>query len=141
MRFASAAALAALVATVWWAFRRPEREPLTRWTRITADTGLTTEPAISADSKLVAYASDRGGGGSLDIWVQQLAAGGQAIRITDSDADEHEPAFSPDGSRLVFRSEQDGGGIYVVPSLGGNPALLARRGRGPRFAPDGKSIA
>ena len=42
---------------------------------------------------------------------------------------------------MAFRSERSGGGIYVVPSLGGDAVLLAPRGRGPRFSPDGHWIA
>jgi Tol biopolymer transport system component/DNA-binding winged helix-turn-helix (wHTH) protein len=123
----------------WWVLIRPKPEPARHWERITADAGLTTDPAISPDGKLLAHASDRAGGG-LDIWVQQLAQGGQALRITSGDADEHEPSFSPDGSKIVFRSEQNNGGIYIVPALGGEPALLAPAGRDPRFSPDGSSV-
>jgi Tol biopolymer transport system component len=121
---------------IWGVMTRPRLESTSRWARVTADAGLTTDPAISPDGKLLAYSSDRAGG-SLDIWVQQLAEGGQAIRITSGDADEHEPAFSSDGSKIVFRSEQNGGGVYIVASLGGQPKMLAPLGRNPRFSPDG----
>lgn len=125
----------------WWILSRPRPESSTSWARITADAGLTTDPTISADGKLLAYSSDRAGSGGLDIWVQQLTEGGRAIQVTHSAADEHEPSFSPDGSRIVYRSEQDGGGVYVVSALGGEPTLLAPRGRGPKFSPDGSSVA
>ena len=52
-------------------------------TQLTADAGLTTDPAISPDGKLVAYASDRSGEGNLEIWVQQFN-GRQASRLTQS---------------------------------------------------------
>ncbi len=108
--------------------------------KLTSESGLTTDPTVSADGKLLAYASDRAGKGNLDIWVQQLA-GGEALQITSDDADERDPSFSPDGSKIVFRSERDGGGIYVVSSLGGEPRRIADHGRRPRFSPDGKQIA
>jgi Tol biopolymer transport system component len=107
---------------------------------ITADNGLSGYPVISRDGKLVAFASDRAGEDNLDIWVEQVG-GRDPIRLTRDPADESSPAFSPDGTMIVYRSEKNGGGIYLVPSLGGAPVLLAARGRNPRFSPDGRWVA
>ncbi|HEX5108768.1 MAG TPA: protein kinase [Vicinamibacterales bacterium] len=106
---------------------------------ITSDDSFSTEPAISRDGSLVAYASDRAGNGQLDLWLQHTS-GGPPIQLTFNPADDREPSFSPDGSRIAFRSDRDGGGIYVMNALAGEthmPAqLVVEGGRGPRFSPD-----
>jgi Tol biopolymer transport system component len=110
--------------------------------RLTAGSFLNTEPTLSPDGEWVAYASDRGSEGNLDIWVQRLS-GGEPLQLTRDAADDREPTFSADGSRIAFRSERDGGGIYVMPAHSGSEARVLVRGgaHGPRFSPDGRWLA
>jgi len=137
----TAAALALIaVAAIWWQSRQRSGPAQLKISRLTFDQGLTAEPAISPDGKLAAYSSDRGGDDGRNIWVQQIA-GGQPLRLTTSPALDRMPSFSPDGSRIVFQSTRDGGGIYIVNALGGGERKIAGRGIGPRFSPDGSTIA
>ena len=86
---------------------------------------LTCDPALSPDGKLLAYASDRGGKGVLDIWVQPATrnppsqrvaptAGkwpipkSEWIDVTDGTQWDDKPRWSPDGGLLYFTSERDG---------------------------------
>ncbi|NTV80941.1 MAG: protein kinase, partial [Candidatus Aminicenantes bacterium] len=107
---------------------------------LTFDSGFTGYPTLSPGGNLMAYSSDRGGSGNLDIWVQQVS-GGRPLRLTDHPADDWHTSFSPDGSQIAFRSERDGGGIYLVDSLGGEPRRISGRGYAPTYSPDGRSIA
>jgi len=108
--------------------------------RITTESGLCVNPAISPNGTMLAYASDRSGDGNFDIWVRQIG-GGDAMRLTKNPADDVEPDFSPDGTKIVFRSTRDGGGLYIIPALGGEERRIANGGRQPQFSPDGSKIA
>ena len=109
-------------------------------TRLTFDTGLSTYPVLSPDGTRVAYASDRDSDGNLNIWIQQVATGDR-LRLTRNNADEYELDFSPDGNRIAYHSGLEGGGLYVVSALGGEPRRIVRGGHGPRFSPNGETIA
>ncbi|OFW08702.1 MAG: hypothetical protein A3H96_08545 [Acidobacteria bacterium RIFCSPLOWO2_02_FULL_67_36] len=134
------AATTLIAALLLWGKLSDNPAQTAKQTQITADSGFTTDPALSQDGKLVVYVSDRAGEGNLDIWIQNLASG-QAHRLTDDPADERAPSFSPDGSRIVFRSEKDGGGIFTIAAFGGEPRLVATGGQAPRYSPDGSLIA
>jgi eukaryotic-like serine/threonine-protein kinase len=108
--------------------------------RLTSDGGLTTEPAISPDGKLLAFSSDRGGDGRLDIWVKQVD-GNEPIRLTHDPVNATQPDFSPDGTQIVFHSDRDRRGVYLISALGGTERKIADEGYAPHFSPDGKSIA
>jgi hypothetical protein len=45
---------------------------------------------------------------ATDIWVLDLARGGQAMRVTDNAAFEFDPIWSRDGRTLVFNSNRNG---------------------------------
>ena len=118
----------------------PPGLPGGKFTRITADAGLSAFPALSPDGKLIAYSADRGLNGEQDLYVRQVAAG-QPIRLTFDGLGNTTPDFSPDGTRIVFRSNRNGGGIYEIPALGGHERLVARGGLNPKYSPDGSYIA
>jgi len=123
----------------WLARSGPAEKPLT-FTMLTHDTGLSNWPAISRDGKLVAYASDRAGGDTQDIWVQQVEGGG-AIRITDGSANFTDPTFSADGSRIAYWSASGDGTVYLTSALGGEPRQVTSGADFPALSPDGKWVA
>jgi Tol biopolymer transport system component len=98
------------------------------------------QPAISADGKFVVFVSDRGG--TFDLWLQRVGSG-SPIQLTHSAFGVHWPAFSPDGTQIVYHNDnrQPPGDIYTIPLLGGEPQKVGELGWGPRFSPDGRSIA
>jgi Tol biopolymer transport system component len=126
-------AVLVLVVTQW-------RERVKDAVRLTSETGMAGAPNISADGKWVAYTSDRGQPGNLDIWIQSTA-GGQARRLTTDPAIDTDPTLSPDGRLVAFRSERSGGGIYTAATDGSGDSLLVAGGRSPAFSPDGRWIA
>ena len=136
---AAAVVAAGLGAAAMWAARpAPPAADIWRVTRVTNDAGVTVNPAISRDGRLVAYVSDRGGT-NTDLWVQQVD-GGDPVQLTRDLAFCHDPAFSPDGSKIAVTCGGDRGTVYVVPTLGGLPRRIAE-GEWPQFSPDGSQIS
>ena len=126
---------------VWRGWRNTEetlRQPL-EITRLTPQGGLSIDPAISPDGKLLVFSSDRAGEGHLDLWIKQIGSE-NAVRLTHDTDDDVEPSFSPDGTQIAFRGLRDDGAVYLIPALGGEETKVADGGRRPRFSPDGRSI-
>lgn len=108
----------------------PECEPR----QLTSSQGLETEPALSPDGTMVAYASNQTG--NFDIWVVDIASG-RTLQLTDDPASDRLPAWFPDGSAIAFVSDRSGTtGIWTTTRLGGPAVLLAPDASDPAIAPD-----
>ncbi len=156
---AAVAILALVAAALALRDRAPAAKPELKLHQVTYQPGLESEPSLSKDGKFLAYTSDESG--NLDIHVVPTG-GGQAIRVTDSDADDAQPSWSPDGSKIAFVSARDhdgrltmplgvaslqvyvlgrGGDIFIMPALGGAPVKLVSDAYYPAWSPDGTRMA
>ncbi|HXS96866.1 MAG TPA: protein kinase [Candidatus Limnocylindrales bacterium] len=113
---AAAAVVVAAAAVALFLSRRPAPLQPGSLTQITFDGGIAATPAISPDGKLLAFASDRAGAGSIDIWIRQLAGGG-LIKLTSQPGVSYYPQFSADGTKLYYLT--GGQSIVEMPSFGG----------------------
>lgn len=98
------------VRQMWQVFR--DATPPLPLTRAESDvTGYTLSP----DGFTVAYSSDS------QLWLQRLNDGSEPIVLADlRHNDDSFPDFSPDGQTLAYTD----GGIWMVPTIGGEPSLL-----------------
>jgi DNA-binding winged helix-turn-helix (wHTH) protein/dipeptidyl aminopeptidase/acylaminoacyl peptidase len=122
------------IMTVAW-LRQQSKAPLQE-PRLVVSFGW--QPTLSRDGKLLAYVSSVGSE-LPHIWLQQTAGGGE-IRVTSGSDPDYVPDFSPDGTHIAFYSERGGGGIYIAPSLPGEPRLLVAHAGYPRFSPTGERV-
>lgn len=86
--------------------------------------------------------------GYVHVAVMNSDGTGRVILTTVYGGADHNPRFSPDGTKILFWRETSppcGGqstlaGLYVMPSTGGSPTLLAADGGSGVFSPDGTKI-
>ena len=126
-------------ATVLLVVRAHRLPRISELVQLTPAMSLSADPSLSRDGKIIAYTSDQGESGNLDIWVQQLPDG-TPTRITTDPMTDDVPSLSPDGRTVAFRSDRDHGGIYVADVARGAERLVSSGGHDPKFSPDGRSI-
>ena len=106
--------------------------------------GREDTPSFSPDGKQLAYVWNGDEGTQTDIYVR-LTAGGEPVRLTETDTKEQYPVFSPDGSQIAFvRDFKTYGEVFLIPALGGTERRVCHLFSGNysiSFAPDGKSLA
>jgi Tol biopolymer transport system component len=135
----AAALVGALVVASVLRFTGEDPLPHASPRQVTMAPGWESDPALSPDGGLVAYASDESG--NADIWIVDVR-GGNAIRLTDDPASDTHPAWYPDGSAVAFTSDRAGGSaIWKVLRFGGAPSLLVPDAVDAVLSPDGSQIA
>ncbi|HLO66044.1 MAG TPA: S9 family peptidase [Holophaga sp.] len=73
--------------------------------QITFTKGAEGDVAWSPDSRRIAFTAKREGDEVAQVYVLDLAGGGEAQRVTDLALGADAPRWSPDGARLLFVSE------------------------------------
>jgi len=134
-------------------FSQPGELKVERTRRLTVDSELELDPALSPDGTMLAYA----GGASneterTDIFVRPLS-GGDSVNLTrDIQGGHRWPRWSPDGKVIAFITRYQVAPLYaesvgdaiiqVMSVLGGAATTIANAGVvGHTWSPDGKKIA
>ena len=82
--------------------------------------GFVKDPAISPDGEQVCFVY------ANELWLVPFK-GGQARRITNTDAQNWGPIWSPDGEWIAFKSNREGRTYsYLMPSTGGDAKPIIR---------------
>ena len=77
--------------------------------RLTSTKGAESGPAWSPDSTRLAFAARRDGDEVDQIYVLDVARGGDAQRVTNAPTSASGPQWSPDGKRMLFQAAMWGG--------------------------------
>jgi dipeptidyl aminopeptidase/acylaminoacyl peptidase len=72
--------------------------------RLTSNRGGESGPAWSPDSTRLAFTARRDGDEAGQVYVLDLARGGDAQRMTNAPTSASAPRWSPDGTRIVFQA-------------------------------------
>jgi dipeptidyl aminopeptidase/acylaminoacyl peptidase len=86
--------------------------------RLTFSRGAESGVSWSPDGRRLAFAARRDGDDASQLYVLDLAAGGEALRITTLSTGASSPRWSPDGRSLLFSSS-------LYPGLAGDSAQVA----------------
>src|SRR5215831_4731797 len=110
--------------------------------RITDFVGVKESPALSPDSKTVAFVAPVNG--RKQIWIR-LLAGGSPLQLTHDDADHETPRWTPDSSSLIYftpnPSPAEPGTIWKLSALGGVARKIATAMSEGDISHDGQRIA
>jgi eukaryotic-like serine/threonine-protein kinase len=110
--------------------------------RLTTSPGREGSPDLSRDGRLVAYSSNLGPSGSLELFILPLGAG-DPIQLTHNAIDEWNPRFSPDGKEILFLRGASGAETataWRMPAFGGSESLVATDVTAADWSPDGTEV-
>jgi eukaryotic-like serine/threonine-protein kinase len=124
---ATAVLLAAGLGFIWWRNASVYTQPL-RAVPLTSLPGVERHPSFSPDGNQVVFTWNGPRQENFDIYVHQIGAGSEPLRLTTDSRNDYSPTWSPDGRWIAFlRGDVQGGRseLRLVPPLGGPERKVA----------------
>ena len=125
-----------------------------RINRLTSDPIRAQKPVWAPQGRHIAFASPRGDGTTMNLWLQSVEIGATAQRLTESKSSQSPGSWHPSGSFLAFEEEnrETGFDLMILPVEGsdaagwrpGKPEVFLNSvalEREPMFSPDGRWLA
>jgi len=109
----------------------------TQLIQLTEWEGVSQQASWSPNGKSIVFSSDREG--NLDIWTMTLP-GGEAKRITNSEAPDEHPVWHPSEDVIAYSSGGRQGGIFLINPGGGTPTSYVAKGVQPLWSPKGDQL-
>lgn len=119
----------------------------------TSEPTATETPELVGESGVIAFASDRGDDGFVQIWLMRVIRDYQGelradsfSQLTFDDGDKDQPVWSPDGSQIAYvapGAEGNGMDIWVMDANGSNQSNITNHAGDefdPVWAPDSSRI-
>jgi class 3 adenylate cyclase/Tol biopolymer transport system component len=134
-RLATAGAVAVILAGVGFyalAPRTPGVASLSEWVRLTDFPDSATDPAFSADGRMITFLrGDTSFPRGSQVYVK-LLPNGDSTQLTSSPEHKYRPVFSLDGTQVAYTELHQplAWDTWVVPALGGSPTRFLRNAAG-----------
>jgi TolB protein len=113
--------------------------------------GEASSPAWSPDGKSIAFVEGAADGSTIQIMLMNADGSNQHAVFSDPSFQDTLPSFSPDGTRLIFQrcsGPLEACAIYSIKTTGHGLKAITHFNQsvnnfdvGPKYAPDGKTIA
>lgn len=119
-----------------------EGQPDAKLYNLSKDGAVDSRPSRAPDDSWVVFQSNRDG--NVELYYTDLLGSGEAIRLTETEANNTNPMYGPDSNTVVFQSDRNGNyDLFTIDQNTGKETQITSNGQddiNPYYSPDLKWI-